>query len=144
MDRDDDNKKNGFKLISINKNITARIIFTIGPAIEIFPFSSSVIIPVYEPIYTAPGARNINPNKPVIIAMSSPVFHFLNSAKNPYFCATYLCPSSCNIKLSPIVTSEIGIKYIIIPNVPLLYKYANNNVITIIAILKSLVSVFEN
>ncbi len=44
--------------VNVNpKNNTANIILTIGPAMDIFPFSSAVTILPYDPKYTAPGAN---------------------------------------------------------------------------------------
>lgn len=69
-----ENERNWIKI----KNIIASAMLVIGPAIEIFPFSSRDI---YSPwMYTAPGAAKTNPKVAVTIARINPSTHSRYSA----------------------------------------------------------------
>lgn len=74
--------------------------FIKGPIAEIFPFFSLFMLPW---IKTAPGAAKIKPRKLKAIASTNMKSKDLNSAKQPYFWARYLWPSSCNKKPMPTV-----------------------------------------
>jgi len=88
------------------KNKTARTKFVIGPATEILPFLE---IPTKPEINTAPGAANTKPAKNArAIATTSIISHDLNSAQQPYLCATTLWANSCSKKPNPTAIAEMA------------------------------------
>ena len=71
--------------------MAASIMLTIGPAREIFPF---LLVVTWPEMKTAPGAANTKPRNDDIIAIINMRLNARNSAKHPYFCASFLCASS--------------------------------------------------
>ncbi len=70
-----------------SKKIIASDTFTSGPASDIFPF---LLVVTWPEINTAPGAANIKPTNEKRIATTSIRLNARNSAKQPYFCASFL------------------------------------------------------
>ena len=96
----------GYIKAAIAININASPKLAIGPAIEILPFISSDRFSGL--IWSEPGDANTNPKNDETTAITNPKGYNLNSARQPYFIATNLCPSSCNRDPITTLTMTIG------------------------------------
>src|SRR3989344_6798537 len=76
-----------------------------GPAREMIPFCLRDTFPLMK---TAPGAAKMTPKKERTSAIINMASNERNSAHAPYFCAKYLCASSCRRNPIPTVDAAIA------------------------------------